>query len=447
MFIQIQALYTEILVQKKPIKSEVIPDEPEPEPIPEKTGYSLTGLKTKIQEKIDDYFKDREYEKHVEDWKIRRNLNLQWAETSVESLVLKYTEINISNPTIKGIYLYGDVGCGKTMMMDMFYKALKSTDLKGIKRIHFNAFMLKFQHDLHEIRKLSDKETHISKLAADIANESWVICFDEFQVVDVADAMTLKHLFIELWLQGVVVVFTGNKAPEELYKHGLTYKYFETFIENLGQHTEQIHIQSGVDYRKVVDASNSPSYFINSDDKFHELLLTLTNLKSTSQLASKKLSVFGKRQLTINSCHSEIAYFELDELIEEPLAAQDYLRICDEFDVLFIKGLSKLDFFEHKTKLRRLINLIDQIYDTKTGVVFSASDMPENLFETGNFKEEWSYAEREILDDLSMNKVKQAEELGFLSGENEAFSLKRMISRLHEMKSTQYWEMVMERRS
>lgn len=151
-----------------------------------------------------------------------------------------------------GVYIYGGVGCGKTFMMDMFYEELPITRKL---RSHFNTFMLDIHKRLHKLkssnRKSSD-ESHIQKIADDILQESYVICFDEFQVTDIADALLLKSLFTILWEKGCVVVATSNRPPEELYKDGLQRVLFLPFIDTVLRHMQVVSMTpSPTDYRQL----------------------------------------------------------------------------------------------------------------------------------------------------------------------------------------------------
>lgn len=164
-----------------------------------------------------------------------------------------------------GVYLYGGVGCGKTFMMDLFYEELPTSRKL---RSHFNTFMLDIHKRLHKLkssnRKSSD-ESHIQKIADDILQESYVICFDEFQVTDIADALLLKSLFTLLWGKGCVVVATSNRPPEELYKNGLQRVLFVPFIDTLLHHMRIVSMTpSPTDYRQLKHTTDhkqvSPSF-------------------------------------------------------------------------------------------------------------------------------------------------------------------------------------------
>lgn len=153
----------------------------------------------------------------------------------------------------EGLYLYGDVGTGKTMCMDLFYNSLPS-DMKK-KRVHFHAWMLDIHARIHEYRvrnkpHYSHAMDPIVSIASDISNDTYVLCFDELQVTDIADAMILRNLLYELMKTGVVIVFTSNRHPDELYKNGIQRSSFIPCIELLKERCEVVSLNSGIDYRK-----------------------------------------------------------------------------------------------------------------------------------------------------------------------------------------------------
>lgn len=289
----------------------------------------------------------------------------------------------------------------------------------------------------------------VGPLAQQLAKEAWILCFDEFQVVDIADAMILKRLFFELWKNGTICIITGNRKPEDLYKNGLQYKNFQPFIPLLLQHVDENHMNSGVDYRRKEIASHGESFYLStlpdSNKKFTQKLLETAKISSLDKLKPKELFVFG-RKLSIERTHGRIALFNFSELCEAPLAAQDYLEIASTFDVIFIRDIKRMDLQTQRAEARRWISLIDQLYDHQTGVVYLAEETPENIFYVKDeVRTEFSQEERQFMDDLQIQGTKAAEALSIISGEEEAFALKRMISRLYDMKTQDYWDNVSRR--
>uniref|UniRef100_A0A3P8UYR0 AFG1 like ATPase a n=1 Tax=Cynoglossus semilaevis TaxID=244447 RepID=A0A3P8UYR0_CYNSE len=344
----------------------------------------------------------------------------------------------------KGYYIYGDVGTGKTMVMDMFYSYVE-TEKK--KRVHFHGFMLDVHKRIHRLKqslpkrkagKMAKSYDPIAPVAEEISEEACLLCFDEFQVTDIADAMILKQLFENLFMKGVVVVATSNRPPEDLYKNGLQRVNFVPFIAVLQKHCETLRLDSGVDYRKRNRPSAGKLYFLSSEP---EAELTLD--KMFDELAFKQNDITRprilkvlNRQVRLDKACGTIVDCTFEELCDRPLGASDYLEICRLFDTVFIRHIPLLTL-NKKTQARRLITLVDALYDHKVRVVILADHPLEEIFVQNG--DHHGHDESHILmDDLGL-KRDEASSLSIFSGEEEMFAFQRTVSRLTEMQTEEYW--------
>jgi cell division protein ZapE len=306
----------------------------------------------------------------------------------------------------KGIYVFGEVGRGKTMLMDLFFEA---SPVVRKRRAHFHEFMADVHERVRVFRqKLKDGEIEgddaIRLAAGEIAEESWLLCFDEFHVTDIADAMILGRLFARLFELGVVVVATSNVAPSDLYKDGLNRALFLPFIAMIERHMEVVPLKARTDFRLEKLAGQKVWYVPADDAATAALDEAWRRLVGSSSGMPQELSVKGRR-LRVPRAAMGVARFFFHDLCEQPLAAADYLRVAHEFHTLIIDRIPIMGFDE-RNAAKRFIILIDTLYDHSVKLVASAAAEPDALYEASD---------------------------GF-----EANEFKRTASRLIEMRSQSY---------
>lgn len=280
-------------------------------------------------------------------------------------------------PPPRGLYLHGGVGRGKTMLMDLFHDATAFTPKR---RLHFHAFMSEVHERIQRGRATTDGDP-IPFVAAEIAAEAGLLCFDELTITDIADAMILARLFKALFAREVVVVATSNAPPERLYWNGLNRQLFLPFIALLEQHMDTVELKSAKDFRldKLV---GRPLYFTPCDAaaaagvEDHWVRLT-----GQHPGAPTFLDVKG-RQVRVPMASMGVARFSFADLCEKPLGALDYLHIAHAFHTVVIEGVPVLTP-ERRNEARRLIHLIDTLYDCRTSLIMSAEAEPDDLYPEG----------------------------------------------------------------
>ncbi|KAI9434449.1 AFG1-like ATPase [Lactarius indigo] len=339
-----------------------------------------------------------------------------------------------------GLYLYGDVGTGKTMLMDLFYNTLPAR-ITHKRRVHFHAFMLDVHKRMHAA-KAAGAGDPLVPVARDLANEAHVLCLDEFQVTDIADAMILRRLLDALLEHGVVCVLTSNRHPDELYKNGIQRASFLPAIDLLKSQFDVTDLDSGTDYRRVPRAL-SHAYFspLNSatraaiDAQFDALTEDLPILDGAT------IRLWG-RDLTVPRSAGSVAQFPFAELCGRPLGAADYLELTQRYGTLFVTDVPRMGLNE-KDKARRFITFIDACYESKTRL-FVSSEVP--IFEI--FSDDSSQTPgapvsdhmRAIMDDLGL-PVEVVGAASMFNGEEELFAFARCCSRLVQMGSVDWMEL------
>ena len=296
-------------------------------------------------------------------------------------------ERGVANP--KGIYLFGGVGRGKTMLMDLFHG---TTSASSKRRVHFHVFMLEVHRWIHRWRKNGGAEKResdpILPLAANLASEAILLCFDEFEVSDVADAMILRRLFSALWSQNVVVVMTSNVRPDDLYFDGLQRELFLPFIDLLKKEMTPVELGFGLDYR-LRNLQRNHVYFVPGEgdgnfsmkDVFHDLVGNVDAI-------SEAVLVDG-RVLNVPRVNQGVVWFTFRELCEESLGAADYLALVLRYHTVLLSDIPVMAP-EQRNEAKRFATLIDILYEHKVKLVCNAATAPEGLYPAGKGAREFA---------------------------------------------------------
>lgn len=275
----------------------------------------------------------------------------------------------------RGLYIYGPVGRGKTMLMDLFFDNLTGFSKR---RVHFHAFMLDVHRRLHAARE--DGEDKIMRVvAADLAKEAQILCFDEFQVYNIADAMILSRLFRALFRAGVAVVATSNVAPDDLYKEGLQRALFLPFIELIKRRLTIIPVGAGADHRQA-RLKGKPVYFTPLGAAADAGLENIFNELTDGAIPEVFSFKVDGRLLEARRCAKGVARFSFDDLCRRPVGTADYLAFTQHFHTLLIDNVPVMRD-DRRDEALRFIHLIDCLYDTGTKLAISAAAEPEKLFE------------------------------------------------------------------
>ncbi len=309
-------------------------------------------------------------------------------------------------PPVKGLYIHGGVGRGKTMLMDMFFDAVP---IQRKRRAHFHEFMADVHDRIYKHRqKLKNGETKqadpIPPVASDLFAEARLLCFDEFTVTDIADAMILARLFSELFAKGCVLVATSNVAPDDLYRDGLNRGLFLPFIDLLKANTEIISLDTDTDYR-LMKTDGSPVWISPLGDAA-DAALDKAWARETAGMVIASAEVPRKgRRIPVPAAAGQVARFSFSDLCQQPLGAADYLAILERYSTLFVDHVPQLG--PHvRNETKRFILLVDTLYDHGARLFASAAAEPQNL--------------------LTLKKG------------TEGFEFDRTVSRLIEMQSEEY---------
>ncbi len=292
----------------------------------------------------------------------------------------------------KGLYIHGPVGRGKTMLMDLFFDAIAT---RRKRRAHFHVFMADVHARVHEWRQARKAgtvkgEDPIAPVAEALAEQAWILCFDEFAVNDIADAMILGRLFQALWAKGVIVVATSNVAPDDLYREGLNRALFLPFIALLQQHMEVASLEARTDFR-LEKLSGAPVWHVPADERAHAALTrTFRALSGREHGSPTSVRVLG-RDVPVPEAAQNIARFAFADLCEKPLGATDFVAIARRFDVLLIDDIPIIDAAK-RNEAKRFINLVDALYDNQVKLIASAAGEPDALYVGENNREAFEWA-------------------------------------------------------
>ncbi len=282
----------------------------------------------------------------------------------------------------RGLYIYGDVGRGKSMLMDLFFE---SAPVAAKRRVHFHAFMQEVHAAAHAFRQTPkserDGDDPIAPIAAGIAEAAALLCFDEFQVDDVADAMILGRLFSVLFERGVVVVATSNRPPDDLYLGGLNRELFLPFIELFKARLDLLHLNGPVDHR-MARLAGLPVYHTPLDQAAETALdHAFRQLTDGHETAPAVLEVKGRR-LVVPHAAGGVARAGFADLCEQPLGAADYLALAEGYHTLVLSAVPRLTP-EKRNAAKRFVTLIDILYEAGVKLICSAEAAPGALYPKG----------------------------------------------------------------
>ncbi len=287
-----------------------------------------------------------------------------------------------------GLYLFGGVGRGKSMLMDLFF-AKAAVERK--RRVHFHAFMLEVHERLHALRARRDGGRNsgdpIAQLAGEIADGAWLLCFDEFQVTNIADAVILGRLLEALFERGVVVVATSNTAPDELYAGGLQRNLFLPAIELINQRLDVLELEGGIDYRRQM-LQRMTVYYTPLGDEATDALEDAFAAFTAGAPAGRETLIVQGRRLTLSRAARGVAMTTFVELCERELGPADYLALATHFHTLILNAVPRLDP-ERRDEARRFITLIDALYEHRAKLICAAAGPPEQIYAAGDHAAEF----------------------------------------------------------
>lgn len=282
------------------------------------------------------------------------------------------------DPAPQGLYLYGEVGRGKSMLMDLFFDF---APVEAKRRVHFHAFMQDVHRRLHEWRKKNVGDP-LQPLAQELAHDAWLLCFDEFQVSDIADAMILGRLFQALFEAGVVVVATSNRPPRDLYKDGLQRERFLPFIALIEEKLDVLELAGGVDYRLDRIKDHRLYHVPPGPAAEAALAAAFDDLTGGAPARPVMVEVLG-RSLRVPKAAHRVAWFGFEELCGRPLGPADYLALAECFDAVMVSGIPQLGR-DRRDVAKRFVTFIDALYDRRVRLLCSAEAEPGSLYPAGD---------------------------------------------------------------
>ena len=341
-------------------------------------------------------------EHDAEQWQALKHLQgllEKFTASRSQSVMPSWSQFISGTPNVcKSLYLFGDVGSGKSMLMNLFYE---SCPIAAKRRVHFNVFMQEVHLFVHQFQWLEGADP-FSVLAENIKSSHVLLCFDEFHVTDIADAMILGRLFGKLFELGVMVVMTSNRHPRDLYRGGLQKEQFLFFISVLQEHAKIIELTAKKDYRLGQESRQGSYYYPLDQDEQEFIRRRYRELAGSNVMRPRVLEVFGRQVCLPKTC-GNLALFSFDELCARALGAADYLAIAQNYPYIILTGIPRMTA-EKRNEAKRFVLLIDVLYEHKAVLVCSAEVPPQELYREGD----------------------------------GAFEFKRTISRLIEMQSVRY---------
>ncbi|EAW13379.1 AFG1 family ATPase [Aspergillus clavatus NRRL 1] len=357
-------------------------------------------------------------------------------------------ETKIPETLPKGLYMYGDVGCGKTMLMDLFYETLPA-NIQSKSRIHFHNFMQDVHKRMHVVKmRYGNDFDALPMVAADIAELSSVLCFDEFQCTDVADAMILRRLLELLMSHGVVLVTTSNRHPNDLYRNGIQRESFIPCIKLLQTALTVINLNSPTDYRKIPRPPAAVYYHPLGPEADRHAQKWFEFLGDPNDPPHPETQEVWGRKIEVPSASGKAAHFTFQQLIGSATGAADYLELVRNYDAFIVTDVPGMTLHQ-RDLARRFITFIDAVYESRAKLVLTTAVALPNLFmseqevktslEDSGDHSDLSDAMRMMMDDLGLS-MQALKTTSIFSGDEERFAFARALSRLHEMGSKEWVE-------